>query len=174
MTRSRLTVVVLLAVLGLALSLVVVRLGERPAVDATSVPTAAVPADVPADVPAADVLRAWDEQRAAAYARGSVRELRQLYVAGSAAALADVQALRGYRARGLAVEGMRTQVLALRVVEQRPGRLRLQVTDRLVGAVAVGRDVRVPLPRDRSDVRMVTLTTADDGAWRVAAVRTVR
>ncbi len=95
MTRPRLLLVVLLGVLALALSGAVVRLGQRPP-PATAAPAAAHPVDLPA----ADVLRAWDEQRAAAYADGSVPRLRRLYVAGSAAGRADARVLRGYRARG--------------------------------------------------------------------------
>jgi hypothetical protein len=171
-TRSRPALVVLLAVLGLGLGLVVVRLGEdRPPTEAAAERVAA-PRIV--DVAAAEVLRGWDEQRAAAYAAGSVRRLRQLYVAGSVAARSDVRVLRGYRSRGLVVEGMRTQVLALRVVEQRPRRLRLEVTDRLAAAVAVGPGRRTELPRDQPDTRVVTLRRGADGAWRVSAVLPVR
>jgi hypothetical protein len=171
-TRSRLTVVVLLGVLGLALVLVVVRHGDRP--PGREAPAVPVAAGRVVGVPAADVLRAWDEQRAAAYAAGSVRQLRQLYVGGSAAARSDVRMLQAYLERGLVVEGMRTQVLALRVVEERPGRLRLEVTDRLTGASAVGSGRRVPLPRDQPDTRRVTLLRGGDGAWRVSVVLPVR
>ena len=164
---------VLLGVLGLGLAMLVVRLDDRSPAALVRHPAPAPVARV-VDVPAADALRAWDEQRSAAYAAGSVRQLRQLYVAGSAAARSDLRVLRGYLARGLVVEGMRTQVLALRVVEQRPRRLRLDVTDRLDGAVAVGGEGRVPLPRDQPDRRAVTLQLGADGAWRVAAVRPVR
>jgi hypothetical protein len=170
-SRSRLAVVVVLGVLGLGLALVVVRVRARPQLAGPSAPVAAVAV---AEVPAAEVLRAWDEQRAAAYARGSVRQLRQLYVGGSAAGRSDARVLQGYRTRGLVVEGMQTQVLALRVVEQRPRRLRLEVTDRLAGAVAVGLGRRVPLPRDQPDTRAVTMLRGEDGAWRVSAVLPVR
>jgi hypothetical protein len=173
MTRSRLVLVLLLALLGAGLVLGVVRAGDRPAVTRAAAPVPALD-DTAVDVPAADVLRAWDEQRAAAYAAGSVRQLRQLYVARSAAARSDVHVLTGYRRRGLVVEGMRTQVLALRVLDQRPTRLRLEVTDRLDGAVALGAGRRVTLPRDRPDTRAVTLLRGADGAWRVAAVLPVR
>ncbi|QWZ06408.1 hypothetical protein KRR39_12440 [Nocardioides panacis] len=174
MTRSRLVLVLvlLLALLGTGL---VLRAGERPAETRAASPEPDVGADVGAvDVPAADVLRAWDEQRAAAYAAGSVRQLRRLYVARSAAARSDLHVLTGYRRRGLVVEGMRTQVLALRVLDERPRRLRLEVTDRLDGAVAVGAGRRVALPRDRPDARTVTLRRGADGAWRVVSVLPVR
>jgi hypothetical protein len=189
-TRSRLVLVLLLALLGAGPALVLVRSGEwsrqaRPAGGGRSAVARAAAADLDAaalDVPAADVLRAWDEQRAAAYAAGSVRQLRQLYVARSAAARADVHVLTGYRRRGFVVEGMRTQVLALRVLDERPRRLRLEVTDRLDGAVAVavgvgvgeGAGRRVALPRDRPDTRALTLRRGADGAWRVLSVLPVR
>jgi hypothetical protein len=171
-TRSRLAVVVLLGALGLGLVLVVARSGDRPPRPSIAAPVAAAVPVV--DLPAADVLRAWDEQRAAAYAAGSVRQLRQLYVAGSTAGRSDVRVLRAFLARGLVVEGMRTQVLALRVVEQGPRRLRLEVTDRLARAVAVGPGDRAVLPRDQPDTRRVTLLRGEDGAWRVSVVLPVR
>ena len=161
---------VLLGLLGPGLVLVVVRAADRPALTRAGAPVPTVAADPAADVPAADVLRAWDEQRAAAYAAGSVRRLRQLYVAGSAAARSDLHVLAAYRHRGLVVEGLRTQVLALRVLEQRPRQLRLQVTDRLAAAAAVGPGGRVVLPRDRPDTRRLTLLRGADGSWRVVSV----
>ena len=65
-------------------------------------------------------------------------------------------------------------MLALRVVEERPRRLRLEVTDRLAGAVAVGLGGRAVLPRDQPDTRRVTLIRGPDGAWRVSVVLPVR
>ena len=171
MTRSRPALVALLCALGVLLALVLPRPGDQPSPGRTVTTVTGVRGP---DVPAAEVLRAWDEQRAAAYAAGSVRRLRQLYVARSAAARSDVRVLRGYRSRGFAIERMRTQVLALRVVEQRPRRLRLEVTDRLAGGVAVGRGRRALLPRDQPDTRTVTLLRGVDGTWRVATVLPVR
>jgi len=119
-------------------------------------------------VRAADVLRAWDERRAAAYARGDVAALRDLYV--DRVGVADVRLLRRYVDRGYRVEGMRTQLLAVDVLERAPGRWLLRVTDRLAGAVAVRREERVRLPRDRADTHVVTLVRAD-GLWRIATIR---
>jgi hypothetical protein len=120
--------------------------------------------------PAVRVLHAWDERRAAAYARGAPERLADLYVAGSAAGAADVRLLRAYRARGVQVTGMRTQVLAADVLVRRPDRLRIRVTDRLAGAVAVGGGRRVALPRDAASTRVLTLMRGGDGRWRVSAV----
>ena len=102
----------------------------------------------------------------------AVRQLRQLYVAGSAAGTRRRARPAGYRRRGLVVEGMRTQVLALRVARAAAGRLRLEVTDRLAGAVAVGRrpaGARCPgtgqhTRGGHADARART------AGWRVAAV----
>jgi hypothetical protein len=118
---------------------------------------------------ARNVLRAWDQKRAAAYALGSVAQLRDLYV--EAAAAADVRVLRSYLRRGYLVEDMRMQLLDVRVLARRPGEWRLEVTDRLAGAVAVGHGERLVLPRDRASTRTVVLRHGADGQWRAAAVR---
>lgn len=123
-----------------------------------------------AGFPASDVLRAWDGARSRAFAKGDVRALRRLYVADSAAGTSDVRLLREYLRRGLRVEGMRMQVLALEVLREDPGRLVVQVTDRLTGAVAVDRGRRIRLPQDRASTRLVDLRRTG-GRWRVASVR---
>jgi len=145
---------------GVGLVVALVRAGDQE----TSRPVVA------GDGPALRVLHAWDERRAEAYARGSPGRLRDLYVAGSAAGAADVRLLGDYRSRGLRVTGMRTQVLAVAVLEQRPDRWRMRVTDRLEGAVAVGAGDRQVLPRDTTSTRVLTLMRGGDGRWRVAAV----
>ena len=47
--------------------------------------------------------------------------------------------LAAYAARGLRVTGLRTQVLDASLRSWAPGRVTLEVTDRVVGAHAVGR-----------------------------------
>jgi hypothetical protein len=122
--------------------------------------------------PASDVLRGWDRARGRAFASGDTAALRRLYVAGSSAGTSDVRLLRSYLAQGFTVEGMRMQVLALEVLHEDSRRLRLLVTDRLVGAVAVGRGSRVPLPADQASTRVVDLRrAAPEDPWRVASVR---
>ncbi|MGN6575283.1 MAG: hypothetical protein ACTHKG_06325 [Nocardioides sp.] len=115
------------------------------------------------------VLRGWDRARAAAYTAGSVRSLRELYVAG--AGEADVRLLRSYVRRGYRVEDLRMQLLSVRVLQHRPDLWALRVTDRLAGATAVGYGERVDLPRDRASTRTVLLRRDPAGAWRVARVR---
>lgn len=119
---------------------------------------------------AREVLRRWDARRAAAYAAGSVRALRRLYVPGSVAGRRDADLLRGYLRRGYRIEGMSTHVLALRVAERRPDRWVLRVTDRLHSAVAVRHGRRVRLPADGASTRVVAFARAGHG-WRVASVR---
>jgi hypothetical protein len=115
------------------------------------------------------VLRTWDRARAAAYATGSVRSLRALYLAG--AGEADVRMLRSYLRRGYRVEGLRMQLLAVDVLRHRPGAWSLRVTDRVAAAAAVGYGERVALPRDRASTRTIELRRDRSGAWRVARVR---
>lgn len=134
-----------------------------------SSPRAVVPA-ASVNPSAADLLRDWDGRRAAAYADGSVAELRALYLPGSTVAEADVATMGEYLARGLRVDGMRMQVFALDVLDQQAGLLRLRVTDRLVGAAAVdAAGARTPLPRDLATTHEVVLREVT-GQWLVEAV----
>ena len=124
-----------------------------------------------ASFPASDVLRRWDRARGRAFAEGDVDALRSLYAAGSAAGTSDVRLLRAYLRRGLRVEGMRMQLLSLEVLHEEPTRLRLLVTDRLTGSVAVGRGTRVRLPEDQASTRVVELRrTASGSDWQVEGV----
>ncbi|RYB89047.1 hypothetical protein EUA06_18270 [Nocardioides glacieisoli] len=124
---------------------------------------------VAASGPAA-VLADWDQRRAAAWAEGDVEALRELYVDGSRTGAADARLLGHYRARGLAVTGLTTQVLALDVVGRTSSRLVLVVTDRVVGARAVGGSTPVALPEDRASTRRVVLRS-EGGRWRVVEAR---
>ncbi|MGH3333108.1 MAG: hypothetical protein ACRDPJ_17565 [Nocardioidaceae bacterium] len=182
MTRHPTTWLVGLALVGVALAFGVWRAGDAPATDPGSRSVTAVgssgkaePAALSAagvSSPAADVLQDWDRRRAQAFARGSARGLRALYVPGSTAGTTDVALLRGYSGRGLRVEGMRMQVLSVEVLEHARNRWRLRVVDRLRGAVAVGNGAEIPLPRDQATVHVLTLqrtSPADD--WKMAAVR---
>lgn len=127
----------------------------------------------PPVVEAAAVLHAWDERRAAAWADGDVTALRFLYAPGSATGRADVAMLRAWRARGLRVEGSSMQLLRVDVRRADASRLTLVVTDRLVGAVAVGPGVRRSLPRDGASTRRIVLVRRA-GEWRVAQASPAR
>lgn len=121
---------------------------------------------------AAAVLAAWDERRSAAWAEGDVTALQELYADGAAAGAVDVRLLRDYLRRGLRVEGLTTQVLALRVAARSPERLEVVVTDRVVGAEAVGAGAPVALPVARPSTRRVVLVRDAEGErWVVAVVR---
>ena len=122
------------------------------------------------EVAAADALAAWDERRAAAYAAGDPAALRALYAPGSETGRADRAALRAYAARGLRVDGLRTQLLAVRVVRRSPDGWHLVVTDRLAGGVARGAGVTVSLPRDRPTTWRLELRWRPAG-WRVVEAR---
>ncbi len=151
--------------------------GSAPAtrpVAARSTPAPVSASDPAVDPAPARVLRAWDRQRARAWAAGDPASLRALYAAGSVAGRRDVAMLRQWRSRGLVVQGLRTEVLALRVLERSADRMVLEVTDRVRGGRAValrGEDgVRRPLPRDLPTRRRVSLR-AVAGEWRVSSVR---
>lgn len=142
---------------------------------AGAVPAGAAPTGEPAApvaFPASDVLRAWDGARGRAFADGDVRALRRLYVDGSTAGMSDVRLLRYYLDRGFTVGGMRMQVLTIEVLHEDARRLRLLVTDRLTGAVAVRNASRIRLPRDQASTRVVELRRQTvRSPWRVAVVR---
>ena len=145
--------------------------GKSRAAQAAPEPTAdRTPDRAPDQRGAAAVLAAWDARRSAAWAAGDVAELASLYADGSRTGAADVRLLRHYRERGLRVEGLTTQVLALRVVRRTPDRLVLRVVDRVVGATAVGGPVPVALPTDRASTRTVVLV-GGAGRWVVAEAR---
>lgn len=166
--RRLLPVVAALACVCVVATLVVTlaRLADRPPDRAPDTLTAPAPV---ARGPA-QILAAWDERRAAAWAAGDPETLRSLYAAGSRAGTADVRLLRDYLRRGLRVEGLRTQVLALDTTDRTASRLVLVVTDRVVGGRAVGGSTPVALPTDRASTRRIVLVREGE-QWRVAEAR---
>jgi hypothetical protein len=68
------------------------------------------------------------------------------------------------------VAGLRMQRAAVEVLAADAERVVLVVTDRVVGAVAVGRPGRVSLPRDGWSTRTVVLVRVGE-EWRLAEVR---
>lgn len=154
------------AVLAMAALFTVGRGGGR---EVRGEPGQGGPAAAPAHSKVLDVLHDWDRSRSRAWAAGDPAALSRLYVEGSAAGRADTRLLRRYVARGLVVRRMAMQVLAVKVLQSQPRRMRLVVTDRLVGGVAVagGRELR--MPGDAASTRLLELRRGG-GSWRMAAV----
>ncbi len=115
------------------------------------------------------LLRAWDDRRSRAWSDGDAAVLTELYTRASRTGRHDRSMLAAYAARGLRVTGLRTQVLDASLRSWAPGRVTLEVTDRVVGAHAVGRGIRIPLPRDRLSTRVIWLRRVS-GEWRVEEV----
>jgi hypothetical protein len=165
-------VLVTVALASVATSLVGLRRDAAPEV--VRVPDRTRPAAEPRpETEAAAVLAAWDAERAEAWASGDVRRLRALYTPRSVAGEHDVAMLRRWLDRGLTVGGLRTQVLSLQEVSRTADRWVLTVTDRVVGAVAVGEHGAVALPGDAATTRSVTLGRRGD-RWVVESVRQAR
>lgn len=165
------TAVVLLLAVGLVVRTAVDHPPPRTtkAAPAAAVAPAARDIGVVRAVGSLAVLRDWDRARAAAWAAGDPAALRDLYAPGSAAGRADVAMLRRWTARGLRVEGMAMQVLAVELRLRTERRLVLVVTDRLVGAVAVGPGGRrTGLPRDGATRRRLEFRRSA-GDWLLAS-----
>lgn len=122
------------------------------------------------DGSASEVVTGWDVRRSAAWAAGDVDALAALYAEGSRTGAADVRLLQDYLDRGLTVEGLTTQLLTVAVVQHRPRRLVLDVTDRVVAGSAVGGVRPVALPTDRASTRRVVLVRPGR-TWLVAEAR---
>jgi hypothetical protein len=162
--RASWAAVVVLGVLAALAAVALVRLGSADHREPLR------PVSAPARSAVLDVLHDWDRSRAQAWEAGDPAALRRLYVTGSSAGRADVRLLRRYVARGLVVRRMTVQVLAVRVLDAGVRRIRLVVTDRLAGGVAVAGDHQVRLPGDAVSSRRLVLRRVSVG-WRMASVR---
>ncbi len=155
--------------------LVAVGLVAAPPVTAPPATGAAVPVSGPSSVPrhatqrALALLRRWDGLRAQAWAADDPAALRALYVGGSRAARDDLRLLGSYRARGLVVRRMLTQVLAVEVLRDTPAAIRVQVLDRVAGGEVTARDRTVTLRGTQPSVHTIDLRRVH-GRWRVGAV----
>ena len=146
------------------------RTGTTTAGPRVAVAPAAGRVEVASAVGSLAVLRDWDRARARAWARGDVGALRALYVRGSAVGSQDVAMLRAWLRRGLRVEGMAMQVLAVELRRRTDRRIVLVVTDRLVGAVGVrpSSGERLALPRDGPSTRRLVFVRPDE-TWLLAS-----
>jgi hypothetical protein len=120
-------------------------------------------------VRAVSVLGAWDERRAAAWARGDPIALARLYTPRSRTSARDLRDLRLWRSRGLRVVGLHQQVAELRVPVETSRRLVLTVTERTVEGVAVGHHRRTRLPRSAWGTHRIQLRL-EHGRWLVDEV----
>ena len=68
------------------------------------------------------------------------------------------------------MRGLRTQVLALDVLDASAESVEVRVTDRVSGAEAVDGETVIPLPDDRPSTRRVLLRLVE-GEWLVDEVR---
>jgi hypothetical protein len=144
------------------LTVLVCLAGPAPASAAGSRPT--VRAGV---LDALEVLHEWDDRRSLAWASVDEQALRSLYAPGSAAARADVRLLRSYRARGLVVRRIVTQVFGVVVLRRERDRLVLRVRDRVAGGVVLERGRESALSGTTPVVRRLELRLVG-GAWRLA------
>lgn len=140
----------------------------------TTDPTAATPAAGSAVVGRAGrspvaVLQQWDRLRAQAWVAGDAEGLHALYVRGSRAGERDVAMLRRWQERGVRIVELEVQVLRGRVVARAPGRLTVEVSERLARATASVGERRWALPVGSVTERRVTLWRVA-GEWRVARV----
>ncbi|WP_141007254.1 hypothetical protein [Nocardioides humi] len=152
--------------------------GTTPAGPAAVLAPAAGRVDVARAVGSLAVLRDWDRSRSRAWADGDTAALRRLYVAGSAAGDRDVAMLRAWLRRGLRVEGMAMQVLAVELRKRTDRRIVLVVTDRLAAGVAVrsATGEHTALPRDGPTTRRLVFVRHPDragGRWLLAAAQEV-
>lgn len=172
--RWPLAVMVVVALMGAVLVAAMLVADREPTRGATagSAPSAvASEGSMTSSPDPAAVLRSWDAARSRAWAAGDVSGLRELYVEDSAAGARDAAMLTMWADRGLRIEGLGTQLLAVEELRRTPSVLVVRVTDRMVGGVAVGSDVRIRLPVDAASIRVITLRRNDQERWRVSSVR---
>jgi hypothetical protein len=116
------------------------------------------------------VLDALDERRTVALEHDDPAALADVYVPGSPLRTSDERLLAAYRERGLRLRGAGVETLGCRTTVERPGRLVVDVVDRVTATSVAGTDGERALPRDRPSRHVVELRRTADG-WRVAAVR---
>ncbi|MCR1783196.1 hypothetical protein KVF89_11685 [Nocardioides carbamazepini] len=146
--------------------------GTPPAGPVSVLAPAAGRIDVARAVGSLAVLRDWDRARSRAWEEADPAALRGLYAPGAAAGARDVAMLRAWLRRGLRVEGMAMQVLAVELRRRTDHRIVLVVTDRLAGAVGVRSlsGERTALPRDGPTTRRLEFVR-DGSRWLLASAQ---
>ena len=168
-----------LVVAGVALAVLVLAVaggvvwGHRTQSSAAALPPPATPA--PATAPVADrwldVVQALAARRAAAFAAADEHELRDLYVAGSAALATDVTTLRMLRREGLRPRDFVITTTAVRQAAGSASSVVLRVTDAISAYELVdsrGRVLRRVAARPPQDWTLSLRRIA--GQWRIATV----
>ena len=163
MSIPRLLLLALLTLACTGLGIGMVMLSERGLAE----PSDPVPAAAPVTEGPVAVLREWDRRRASAWAAGDVADLRSLYVPGSTAGERDAACLSRWLDQGMRVRRIETQVLRVRVLEERRDGVVLAVTDRVARAETTS---GLRLPADAPSTWRIRMRRVD-GEWRVAAVR---
>jgi len=156
-----LLVLLMLACTGLGIG--VVLLSERGQAEHSEPVSAAAPET---EGPVA-VLREWDRRRAAAWGSGDLGALRSLYVPRSTAGERDAARLSQWLDQRLRVRRLETQVLRVRVLEERRDTVSMSVTDRIARAVTTS---GWRLPEDAPSTWRITMRQFH-GEWLVASVR---
>ena len=116
-----------------------------------------------------EVVREWDTLRSEAWAQGNVEALGDLYLPGVRVGRDDAAMLKAYVTRGLRVQGMETQLLAVDEIRTAEDEMVLQVTDRVHAGTVTGAGMERPLPRDAVSTRRLTFRLYE-GSWRVVRV----
>jgi hypothetical protein len=182
--RARTAVVGVLAI-ALAVGVAAATAGHaspRPRTAAArSVPAARAATVAPTGDPQADpvptvrsrwlpVVRALEQRRAGAYARGDADLLSQVYVAGSELLRADTGQLREQLGADGRARGLRAAVLGVHLVSAMPQRVELDVVDAwsAYDVVRDGRVLRHGAGRSPRRIRMVLRRTA--AGWRIGSV----
>lgn len=138
-----------------------------------SAPTGRASASVRPPAARADLVRAlavvrdWDVDRAQVWRTQDTARLRLLYVPGSAAGHRDVRLLRRYRARGVVVRRLVTQVFAVTLLRSARSRVRVRILDRVAGGVVSHRGRSRALRSTVPTARVVEFRRSR-GEWRVA------
>jgi len=146
--------------------------GTPPAGPLARLAPAAGRVDVARAVGSLAVLRDFDRARARAWADGDVAALRRLYVPTSAAGRRDAAMLRAWVRRGMRVDGLTMQVLAVELRRRTDDRIVLLVTDRVAAAVAVraATGERTALPRDGPSTRRLAFVRSGK-RWLLASAQ---